>query len=103
MELSSRCVREKTEVTVTSIPADYVSDPVPENHLENYSRFFLHSHHLTQFILKKNPPGKFGYFCTSKSVRSQIHAYSYLTAALKGGETSRLTLNSPLVEPQHNE
>jgi len=28
---------------VKSIPVDNVSDPVPANLLENYSRFFLHS------------------------------------------------------------
>jgi hypothetical protein len=28
---------------VKSIPVDDVSGPAPANHLENYSRFFLHS------------------------------------------------------------
>jgi hypothetical protein len=46
---------------VKSIPADDVSDPVPANHLEHYSRFFTPP--LPHAIYsKKYPLGKFGYF-----------------------------------------
>jgi hypothetical protein len=89
---------------VKCIPVHNVSDPVPANYLENYSRFFKHSRYLKQIIIKNTLRANLVTSLQEKSVRSQIHSYSYLTAALKGGETLlRLALNSPLVAPQNNE
>jgi len=63
---------------VKCIPVHDVSNPVLANYLENYSRFFKHSRYLKQIIIKKNIlRANLVTSLQKKSVRLQIHSYSY--------------------------